>query len=41
MDWKKLVSKFGGKMTRGEVAVPAPAGSDINDTVHAISGEQQ
>ena len=25
----------------GEVAVPAPAGSDINDTVHAISGEQQ
>ena len=24
-----------------EVAVPAPAGSDINDTVHAISGEQQ
>ena len=26
---------------QGEVAVPAPAGSDINDTVHAISGEQQ
>ena len=26
---------------QGEVAVPAPVGSDINDTVHAISGEQQ
>ena len=26
---------------QGEVAVPAPAGSDINDTVHAISGEPQ
>ena len=26
---------------QGEVAVPAPIGSDINDTVHAISGEQQ
>ena len=26
---------------QGEVAVPAPVGSDINDTVNAISGEQQ
>ena len=26
---------------QGEVAVPAPVGSDTNDTVHAISGEQQ
>ena len=26
---------------QGEVAVPAPVGSDINVTVHAISGEQQ
>ena len=26
---------------QGEVAVPAPVGSDINDTVHAIYGEQQ
>ena len=26
---------------QGEVAVPAPVGSNINDTVHAISGEQQ
>lgn len=26
---------------QGEVAVPAHVGSDINDTVHAISGEQQ
>lgn len=26
---------------QGEVAVSAPVGSDINDTVHAISGEQQ
>lgn len=26
---------------QGEMAVPAPAGSDIDDTVHAISGQQQ
>ena len=26
---------------QGEVAVPAPAGSDPDDPVHAISGEQQ
>ena len=26
---------------QGEMAVPAPVGSDLNDTVHAISGEQQ
>lgn len=26
---------------QGEMAVLAPAGSDLNDTVHAISGEQQ
>ena len=25
---------------QGEMAVPAPVGSDLNDTVHAISGEQ-
>lgn len=25
---------------QGEMAVPAPAGSDIDDTVHAISGQQ-
>ena len=26
---------------QGEMAVPAPVGSDLNDTVHAISGQQQ
>ena len=26
---------------QGEMAVPAPSGSDIDDTVHAISGKQQ
>ncbi len=26
---------------QGEMAVPAPVGSDIDDTVHAVSGKQQ
>mgnify|MGYP000078531081 CR=1 FL=1 len=41
MDWKKLVSKFGGEDDQGEMAVSASVRSDPDDPVYAISGKQQ
>ena len=41
MDWKKLVSKFGGKMTREKWLFLLLLGVILNDPVYAISGKQQ